>query len=163
QAERLLDRVDAGVEIEQCLDVAAAEYQRPRSRRTSHHIRSVTYVTIQMQMTLRAKRSSAWLLIVHLLPLRPVNARVKTLRRRQAPGAVALKTSVYGLPNTDQTREALEWIKPEVEAMHGEATVFTADSLESFSHDEIVAAFRKAREADYAALVRDAEDLALRM
>src|SRR5215831_6622056 len=116
-----------------------------------------------MQMTLRHTSRSAWLLIVHLLPLRPVNARVKTWRRLQALGAVALKNSVYVLPNTDQNREDLEWIKTEVEAMQGEATIFTADSLESFSHDEIVAAFRKAREADYAALIRDAEALVTRL
>jgi len=116
-----------------------------------------------MQMKLRHTDHAAWLLMVHLLPLRPVNARVKTWRRLQALGAIALKNSVYVLPNTDQCREDLEWIKTEVEAMQGEATFFTANSLESFSHDEIVAAFRKAREADYAALVRDADDLVARM
>ena len=115
-----------------------------------------------MQMALR-RDSSAWLLMVHLLPLRPVNARVKTWRRLQALGAIALKNSIYVLPNTDQCREDLEWIKTEIEAMQGEATIFTADNLESFSRDEIVAAFRKAREADYTALAKEAEALASRL
>src|SRR5262245_8002016 len=44
--------------------------------------------------------------------------------------------------------------------MRGEATVFTADSIDSVSNDEVVAAFRTARAADYTALQRDAEALA---
>jgi hypothetical protein len=108
-------------------------------------------------------RSPAWLLIVHLLPLRPVNARVKTWRRLQALGAIALKNSIYVLPNTAQCREDLEWIKAEIEGMQGEATIFTADNLESFSRDEIVAAFRKAREVDYAKLAEGADVLTARL
>ena len=98
-----------------------------------------------------------WLLLVHQLPPRPSNLRVKTWRRLQDLGAVALKNSVYVLPNSDGCREDFEWIKSEVQAMRGEATVFTADSIDTFSNDEVVAAFRQAREPDYAALVRDAD------
>jgi hypothetical protein len=113
-------------------------------------------------MELRQNRP-AWLLLVHALPARPVNARVKTWRRLQALGAVALKNSIYVLPNTDACREDLEWMHAEIQALRGESTVFAADSLEAFSHDEIVAAFRKAREADYAALARDADGLVGRL
>ena len=101
-----------------------------------------------------------WLLLVHQLPPRPTNPRVKTWRRLQDLGAVALKNAVYVLPNTDACREDFEWIKSEIQAMRGEATVFTAHSIDSVSNDEVVAAFRKAREASYAALQRDAEALA---
>src|SRR5204863_8381172 len=101
----------------------------------------------------------AWLLLVHQLPPRPTNVRVKTWRRLQDLGAVALKNSVYILPNSDGCREDFEWIKSEVQAMRGEATVFTADSIDTFSNDEVIAAFRQAREADYSALERDAEAL----
>jgi hypothetical protein len=101
----------------------------------------------------------AWLLLVHQLPPRPTNLRVKTWRRLQALGAVALKHSVYVLPNSDPCREDFEWIKSEIQAMRGEATVFTADSIDTFTNDEVIAAFRQAREADYAALERDADAL----
>jgi len=103
-----------------------------------------------------------WLLLVHQLPPRPSNLRVKTWRRLQDLGAVALKNSVYVLPNSDGCREDFEWIKSEVQAMRGEATVFTADSIDTFSNDEVVAAFRQAREPDYGALVRDAEAMLAR-
>ena len=101
----------------------------------------------------------AWLLLVHQLPPRPSNVRVKTWRRLQEIGAIALKNSVYVLPNSDPSREDFEWIKSEIHTMRGEATVFIADSIDTFSNDEVVAAFRRAREADYSALERDADAL----
>ena len=91
----------------------------------------------------------AWLLLVHQLPPRPTNARVKTWRRLQGLGAVALRNSVYVLPHTEPCREDFEWMKSEIQAVRGEATVFAADSIDSFSNDDVIAAFRKAREADY--------------
>src|SRR5438876_2782702 len=101
----------------------------------------------------------AWLLLVHQLPPRPSNVRVKTWRRLQGLGAIALRNAVYVLPNTDSCREDFEWIKSEIEGMRGEATVFAADSIDTFSNDEVVAAFRQARETDYADLNREAEAL----
>src|SRR5436190_21382687 len=101
----------------------------------------------------------AWLLLIHQLPPRPSNVRVKTWRRLQALGAVALRNAVYVLPHTGACREDFEWIKAEIEAMRGEATVFAADNIDTFSNDEVVAAFRRAREADYAELQRQADAL----
>jgi hypothetical protein len=105
------------------------------------------------------QRPPAWLLLVHQLPPRPSNLRVKTWRRLQDLGAIALKHSVYVLPNSDPCREDFEWIKSEIQTMRGEATVFAADSIDTFSNDEVAAAFRRAREGDYTALERDADAL----
>ncbi len=102
----------------------------------------------------------AWLLLVHALPPRPSSIRVRTWRRLQGVGAVALKQAVWALPNTDQSREDFEWIRGEIHQLKGEATVFAADVTDAYSSDEITAAFRSAREADYAALGREAEALA---
>ena len=96
----------------------------------------------------------AWLLLVHQLPARPSNARVKTWRRLQKLGALAVKNSVYVLPNSPQAREDLEWIKAEIMAMKGQATVFAAESVDSLSGEEIVAAFRSARHQDFEAIRR---------
>lgn len=102
----------------------------------------------------------AWLLLVHLLPPRPTSVRVRIWRRLQNVGAIALKNSVYVLPHSDQSREDFEWIKSEIRELRGEASVFTANSIDTFSDDEVIAAFRQAREADYTALARDAAALA---
>src|SRR5256885_9419927 len=66
-----------------------------------------------------------WLLLAHQLPTRLSNARVKTWRRLQQLGAVATRNSAYVLPNTEQCREDFEWLRSEIIALGGEATVFT--------------------------------------
>lgn len=96
-----------------------------------------------------------WLLLVYQLPATSSNARVKTWRRLQQIGAVALRGSAYVLPNSPQAREDFEWMKSEIGALGGHATVLAAASLEARGDEEIVAAFRAAREADYSALVKD--------
>src|SRR5712691_4627782 len=104
-------------------------------------------------------RAHAWLLLIYQLPSRTSNARVKTWRRLQKLGALAVKNSVYVLPNTPQSREDLEWLKAEIVALKGQVTVFAADGVESLSGDEIVAAFRSARGQDFEALRREAAKL----
>ena len=43
-----------------------------------------------------------WLLLIHQLPSKPDYLRVKTWRRLQRIGAVAIKSSVYALPRSEQ-------------------------------------------------------------
>jgi hypothetical protein len=100
-----------------------------------------------------------WLLLAHQLPTRSSNGRVKTWRRLQQLGAVPTRNSVYVLPNTDQCREDFEWIRSEIVALGGEATVFAADALNQDGSDDIIAAFQRARDADYQTLTRDIERL----
>ena len=69
------------------------------------------------------------------------------------------RNSVYVLPNTEQCREDFEWIRSEIVALGGEATVFAADSLNQDGSDDLIAAFHRARDADYQALTRDIEGL----
>jgi hypothetical protein len=104
-----------------------------------------------------------WLLLAHQLPTRSSNARVKTWRRLQQLGAVPARNSVYVLPNTAQCREDFEWIRSEILVLGGEATVFAADVVNQDAADDIVAAFVRARDADYLALERDAGHLAARI
>jgi hypothetical protein len=98
-----------------------------------------------------------WLLLAHQLPTRPSNARVKTWRRLQQIGAVPARNSVYVLPNTEQCREDFEWIRAEIVALGGEATVFAADALNPDGGEDMVAIFQRTREAEYRALKRDAD------
>ena len=63
-------------------------------------------------------------MLVHQLPAKPSNLRVRTWRRLQELGAVALKQSVYVLPDAAEAREDFEWLKVEIEGSGGEAAVF---------------------------------------
>jgi hypothetical protein len=98
-----------------------------------------------------------WLLFVHQLPARPSNLRVSTWRRLQQVGAIAIKQAVYVLPDSPAAREDFEWLKTEVEAAGGEASVFAAGSIDSWSDDALVDAFRRSRQDAYATLAGDVE------
>jgi hypothetical protein len=96
-----------------------------------------------------------WLLLAHQLPARLSNARVKTWRRLQQLGAVPVRNSVYVLPNTEQCREDFEWLRSEVIALGGEATVFAADAISQSGGEDIVAVFQAHRTRDYRALQKE--------
>src|SRR6266508_850398 len=96
----------------------------------------------------------SWLLLVHQLPPTPSNVRVRTWRRLQELGAVAVKNSVYALPNSPSAQEDFAWVKTEIATLGGQATVFAADTVNTWSDDDLKQAFRQARHADYEELVR---------
>jgi hypothetical protein len=104
-----------------------------------------------------------WLLLVHQLPPRPSNARVKTWRRLQRVGAIAVKPSVYALPNTPAAKEDFEWLRSEIVTLGGEASVFTADAAGGPSDEDLVEEFRRAREGEFDALTRDIERVERRL
>ena len=66
---------------------------------------------------------AAWLLLIYQLPSRHSPARVKVWRRLQRIGAVLLKNSAWAMPESDEAREDLEWLKAEIVASGGEAMV----------------------------------------
>jgi hypothetical protein len=101
-----------------------------------------------------------WLLLVHQLPARPVSVRVRTWRRMQQLGAVAVKNSVYALPNRPETREDFEWVRAEIVAGGGQATVFQASTIDTISGDDLRETFRRDRNEDYSSLVRAVEKIA---
>jgi hypothetical protein len=98
-----------------------------------------------------------WLLFVHQLPARPSNLRVSTWRRLQQVGAIAIKQAVYVVPDSPAAREDFEWLKTEVESAGGQASVFAAGSIDSWSDDALVDAFRRSRQDAYATLAEEVE------
>ena len=101
-----------------------------------------------------------WLLLVHQIPPRPAYLRVKVGRRLQALGAAAIKNSVYALPRGEQSMEDFQWVRREIVAGGGEATVCEALFVEGHTDADVVALFTKLRDADYAALAAQARALA---
>jgi hypothetical protein len=103
------------------------------------------------------KSGRGWLLFVHQLPSTPSNLRVRTWRRLQQLGALPVKQAVYVLPDTPDTREDLEWLKTEIKAANGDASVFAARNVDSWSDDALVEEFRRARQEAYGSLAREIE------
>src|SRR5829696_6735307 len=96
-----------------------------------------------------------WILLIHQLPPKPTNLRVRTWRKLQKLGAVSIKNSVYVLPFNEKTHEDFQWLRQEIEASGGEVTVLRAGAVEGTTDEEIISAFRQARDEEYARLAAE--------
>jgi hypothetical protein len=99
--------------------------------------------------------ANRWLVFVHQLPAQPSNARVKTWRRLQQIGAIAVKNAVHVLPNTPQSAEDFEWLRTEVVALGGQAAIFDASSISGVEEKHIIRQFKKAQSEEYVRLNKD--------
>ena len=109
--------------------------------------------------TATQKPKQDWILLIHQLPPKPTNLRVRIWRKLQKLGAVAIKNSVYVLPATEKAHEDFQWLKQEIESAGGEAAVFRAGSVEGATDEEIIAAFRKARDEEFATISAEFDGL----
>jgi hypothetical protein len=100
-----------------------------------------------------------WLVLIHQIPPNPSYLRVKVGRRLQGLGSVAVKNSVYVLPRSDQALEDFQWVRREIVAGGGDASVCEARFVEGLSDASVEALFNTAREADYGALVKEVHSL----
>ena len=97
------------------------------------------------------------MLLIHQLPPKPDYFRVKIWRRLQSLGAIPIKNSVYALPFSDQATEDFHWLRKEITAGGGEASVCRAAFVDGLSDGQIESLFRGARDADYSEVTRAAE------
>ncbi|RTZ99986.1 MAG: ChrB protein [Deltaproteobacteria bacterium] len=100
-----------------------------------------------------------WLLLIHQIPPKPDYFRVKIWRRLRKVGAVAIKQSVYVLPENESTREDLSWIVKEIDDGGGTASLCRAGFIEGLSDRQIKALFQAARNEDYKEIIRETRRL----
>lgn len=100
-----------------------------------------------------------WLLLIHQIPPKPSYFRVKIWRRLQKLGAIAIKNSVYALPQSDQAQEDLQWVLREITGGGGDASLIEARFLDGLSDDQVVTLFEEARNADFGQLAEEASTL----
>jgi hypothetical protein len=106
-------------------------------------------------MTATQPASPRWLLLIHQLPPAPAYLRVKTARQLQKIGAVAVKNSVYVLPNTDSANESFAWLSKEIASGGGEATLCESSLVGGTSNEAVEALFHAARGKDYQQLANE--------
>src|ERR671917_2438500 len=109
-------------------------------------------------MSLREAKQE-WMLLIHQLPPKPTNLRVRTWRKLQKLGAVSIKNSVYVLPSDEKTHEDFQWLRQEIESAGGEASVFRAGSVEGATDEEIINTFRRERDKEYARVATELKAL----
>ncbi len=86
-----------------------------------------------------APPAGRWLLFIHQLPPKPDYLRVKVRRRLRGIGAVAVKQTVYLLPNTSEALEDFHWLREEIESEGGNAMIAEAEFIEGLSDEEVEA------------------------
>jgi hypothetical protein len=103
-------------------------------------------------------KDNHWLLLLHQIPPTPPYFRAKVLRQLNQLGALAIKNSAYLLPESDENREDLEWLRFEVAEEGGEAWLFRTETLAGFTRESLEASFRAPREYDYKQLLDQAKE-----
>ncbi len=99
-----------------------------------------------------ASSRGRWVLLIPSVPGGTTSARVRVWRRLQSVGAIAVKNSVYVLPNTEACVETFQWVSREIVALGGQASLCEAHFIDGVSDADIERRFEEARNADYAAL-----------
>lgn len=100
-----------------------------------------------------------WLLLIHQIPAEPAYLRVKVSRRLRGLGALAVKNSVYALPDTAAAREDLAWVRREIVAGGGEALLTAVGFIAGMTEAELEAQMRAERQAEYTELAGEARGL----
>jgi hypothetical protein len=85
-----------------------------------------------------------WLLLIGSVrvPATPSRHRVRVWRRLRQAGAVALRKSVYVLPNTPRHYETFQKIAQDILRIGGEAVLFTVDHAENLADEALDRLFR---------------------
>ena len=109
-----------------------------------------------------APRNGSWLMLITEVPSKPDYLRVKLRRRVQRLGAVGLKGAVYLLPETPDSAESFQWLRREIVADGGDATVCVAKLIDGMTNADVVALFTRDRDAEYQAFIAACQDLETR-
>lgn len=100
-----------------------------------------------------------WLFLVHQVLTPNSKERVKVWRAIKKTGAVLYRNSVYILPYRKERLEDFQWVCQQINDSRGEASIFVS-SAENQKEDTLMrAAFRKARDEEYASLLKSVERL----
>jgi len=94
-----------------------------------------------------------WHVLIHSIPPRPLYLRAKVRQRLERLGAVALKNSVYVLPESDDALEDFQWLAGEITAGGGQAFIVAGRLLGGATDEELIATFRSARTSEYEAFL----------
>ena len=98
-----------------------------------------------------------WLFLVHQVLTPNSKERVKVWRAIKKTGAILYRNSVYILPYNKERLEDFQWVCQQINDSRGEASIFIS-SAENKKEDALMrTAFRKAREEEYASLLKSAE------
>ena len=101
----------------------------------------------------------AWLMLISEVPSKPDYLRVKLRRRVQRLGALGLKGAVYLLPAGPDSMEGFQWLRQEIVADGGEATICESSLIAGMTDAELVTRFNQERDTEYDGFVAACQEL----
>ena len=104
----------------------------------------------------------AWLMLVTEVPSKPDYLRVKLRRKVQRLGALGLKGAVYLLPDNPEAMDGFQWLRRELVADGGAATICSATLIDGMSDADVTARFNEERDAEYVEYVAGCGELGKR-
>lgn len=93
--------------------------------------------------------ANRWLVLLYQFPAGRDSRRVKVWRRLQSVGAVAIKNSVYVLPNNEQSQEDFEWLLTELRASGADGVILESRLVGGMGDKQVQGLFDVARKAEY--------------
>jgi len=109
-------------------------------------------------MTVRNRRTLAWLLLTFTLPANRASQRVEIWRKLQRYGTVPLGNSGYLLPDSPANEERFQWLATAIRKYGGDASVVHVHSIDNLSTPQLVGRFTEARAREYQELVKEIEE-----
>ncbi|NJD69390.1 MAG: ChrB protein [Candidatus Methylomirabilota bacterium] len=98
-----------------------------------------------------------WLVLIYTLPPGAGSSRVRIWRKLKKLGAVSFRNAVYLLPFGEERYEIAQWLCQEIQRAQGEATLLKVEQIENLADNEVAELFRRARNEDYAELLKGGE------
>jgi hypothetical protein len=83
------------------------------------------------------------------------NIKGRLRRRVQRIGAIPVRSSVFALPNREDTVEDLMWLRTELLADGAEAFICGASPIAGLTDEELEQRFRSSRDDDYAEIIEE--------
>ena len=108
-----------------------------------------------MEMRVRNKRVSGWLLLTFTLPTKRASQRVEVWRKLQRYGTVPLGNSGYLLPKDLSNEERFQWLATAIRKYGGEASVVHVESIDNMTTPQLIGRFAEARAKEYQELIRE--------
>jgi hypothetical protein len=100
-----------------------------------------------------------WLLLIYTIPTEPSRKRAFIWRKLKEVGALYLRDGVAILPEREDTLAAFRSLAAHIKEFAGQATLVSGARLDSERAEAIMAESRAAREAEYADVGREAEQV----
>jgi hypothetical protein len=99
-----------------------------------------------------------WLLFTYKVPNQPSARRVYVWRKLKGLGAILLHETAWVLPDTNYTREKLQWLATEVKDMEGgDATLWQAEQVFTGQDIDLQEQFREQVNVSYRNILEELE------